>query len=270
MVVETVLLKPGFMRKLFARTLLIVLLPVINIYGQNITGMVQYKRIYNLDTTAYKQDTTGVKSYLYFSNESSLFVYNRKKDIKEENQLSNNEVGYKMKLNEDVDEWGEMFYYDYIKKKIIIREFVWGKAFIAEENIPMLHWILDTSTRKIGRFICQKATTDFRGRKYEAWYTNEIPVSIGPWKMNGLPGLILEAYDLKREVQWIFSSIEIPYNVKKDLIIPQKGEQISFERYKTILKTESERLARFVQSSADRSRVIEIKFNYYPIEKFYE
>ncbi|RQE01044.1 GLPGLI family protein, partial [Prevotella intermedia] len=40
---------------------------------------------------------------------------------------------------------------------------------------------------------CKKATTNFRGRYWEVWYTEDIPISQGPWKLCGLPGMILKA-----------------------------------------------------------------------------
>ena len=40
---------------------------------------------------------------------------------------------------------------------------------------------------------CNLATTKFRGREWKVWFTEEIPVSLGPWKLGGLPGLILKA-----------------------------------------------------------------------------
>ena len=46
---------------------------------------------------------------------------------------------------------------------------------------------------------CGKATTIFRGRTYEAWYTDEIAVDNGTWKFQGLPGLILDVKDTDRD-----------------------------------------------------------------------
>ena len=59
-------------------------------------------------------------------------------------------------------------------------------------------------------FNCQQATVHFRGRNYEAWFTEEIPTSVGPWKFFGLPGLILEVKDSQNRVYFYAQKIEIP------------------------------------------------------------
>lgn len=76
-----------------------------------------------------------------------------------------------------------------------------------EEELGRMAWRIEPETKQIGQFLCQKATCSFRGRDYIAWFTPEIPVSYGPWKLNGLPGLILEVNDLKNEV--IFTATEV-------------------------------------------------------------
>lgn len=48
---------------------------------------------------------------------------------------------------------------------------------------------------KILGYDCARATTTFRGRSYTVWFTPEIPIPSGPWKLGGLPGLILKAED---------------------------------------------------------------------------
>ncbi|MFT4031194.1 MAG: GLPGLI family protein [Siphonobacter sp.] len=92
--------------------------------------------------------------------------------------------------------------------------------------------------KKIGSFPTQKATARFRGRNYTAWFCSEIPISDGPWKLNGLPGLILEAYDDTGEVKFIFKDIEIPYKGGTSINPPITGLEVSFEDYKKADETE--------------------------------
>ena len=72
------------------------------------------------------------------------------------------------------------------------------------------------STREVLGYTCQQATADFRGRRWTAWFAMDIPVSDGPWKLGGLPGLILEAYDEWQ--QHVFTAVGLE-RVKDELII---------------------------------------------------
>lgn len=72
-----------------------------------------------------------------------------------------------------------------------------GVNYIVIEDRPHFEWTITDSTKTICGYTCQLATTYFRGRNYKAWFTTEISISDGPWKLGGLPGLILEAYDTK-------------------------------------------------------------------------
>lgn len=63
------------------------------------------------------------------------------------------------------------------------------------ETISAQQWNISTDTLTVLGYICQKATTEFRGRNYEAWFSPDIPVNDGPWKFYGLPGLIMKVSD---------------------------------------------------------------------------
>lgn len=67
--------------------------------------------------------------------------------------------------------------------------------FCYEENKPELNWRIHNNRKVIANYPCQNATVRFRGRNYEAWFTTEIPISVGPYKFGGLPGLILKIQD---------------------------------------------------------------------------
>lgn len=85
----------------------------------------------------------------------------------------------------------------------------WVDFYVAEKR-PIINWKLEKETKKIGKFTAHKAIGHFRGRNYTAWYILEIPLPYGPWKLQGLPGLILEAYDNDKEMYIYFKSIEYP------------------------------------------------------------
>jgi GLPGLI family protein len=67
--------------------------------------------------------------------------------------------------------------------------------YIYEEDLKKPDWTLSSDTATVNGYLCRKATCSHGGRDYEAWYSPEIPVSEGPWKFYGLPGLILKVYD---------------------------------------------------------------------------
>ena len=80
--------------------------------------------------------------------------------------------------------------------------------FSYEELIKIPRWELSQDTMTILGYLCKKAICTFYCREYTAWYAPEIAVSEGPWKLSGLPGLILKVYDKKRQIQFDAVAIE--------------------------------------------------------------
>ncbi len=68
-----------------------------------------------------------------------------------------------------------------------------------------MKWNICNETKVENGFNMQKATTDFGGRKWIAWFTQDIPISEGPYKFRGLPGLILKIEDDKHNFIYTFS-----------------------------------------------------------------
>lgn len=112
----------------------------------------------------------------------------------------------------------------------LVKDSVWssflknGLQYVAEKKF-LFKWNLQNESKKIGKFTCYKATTQFRGREYIAWYTPEIPLPYGPWKLQGLPGLILEAYDSSQEIYYYFRSVEYPTTNKTPIDFVKKSEK---------------------------------------------
>lgn len=108
--------------------------------------------------------------------------------------------------------------------------------FAVQEPLPKMNWKLLNEKKIIGKYNCTKAVVEFRGRTYTAWYTIEIPISLGPWKFNGLPGLILEVDDEKGVYKWQAKTISFNNNLSEKEILVKiqndpKFEVISFKDY---------------------------------------
>lgn len=129
--------------------------------------------------------------------------------------LNSSPVGHPVNLYvvKDGDEYKvwDMIYYEYRKYS---------------EPIEERNWIIiDDSTRNVLGYECIMATTDYHGRKWTAWFTPEVPMNAGPWKLLGLPGLILEAVDSTGQHHFTANGIQAV-----DTSIPPVYEPYSYQK----------------------------------------
>jgi len=106
-----------------------------------------------------------------------------------------------------------------------------------EFDMPKIQWTITDEKKMIGDISCQKATGLLKGRLYDAWFAPGLPFSTGPWKLHGLPGLILEAYDQKKQVQFLFVSIERIEDQKRIIGLPPKTMKTSREKFDALMET---------------------------------
>lgn len=153
----------------------------------------------------------GSKTSAYLSMDKIRFDLQRKKDIEE--QIKNSVPG-KLSINIKATPkrvTNDEFYQYPEEKKIIVKKKLVNN-YLIEEPLPEINWNISSDTITISGLKCQKATAHFKGRNYTAWFCPDLPFQSGPWKLNGLPGLILEAYDSKQEVVFKFQGFEKVHN----------------------------------------------------------
>ena len=100
------------------------------------------------------------------------------------------------------------------KKELLYFDAIGNNIFIVKDNFNNLKWDITKETKQVAGYTCTKAITKFRGREWIAWFTPEIPAPFGPWKLHGLPGLILEANDSTNRYSFVAAKIE---NSKSDI-----------------------------------------------------
>jgi GLPGLI family protein len=123
------------------------------------------------------------------------------------------------------------YYKDISNATMSLMAYTNGKLFAVEEKTPAIEWNITQETKEIMGLQCQKATGDFKGRNYSAWFCSQLPYNNGPWKLGGLPGLIIEAYDTKKEVAFNFVSFENASGKQIPIEIPASASKTTVKEY---------------------------------------
>jgi GLPGLI family protein len=199
---------------LLSACLLVLVLSVSAQQPDTASMIIHYKFSHMPDTTNptnIRQENmmllVGKRSTAYKSYDARLAALDVKRQIQE--QMAANGGDGKIRVNQKNGAMGGTDYYLFPDENKLIRieRELFNKYLIAD-SFPVINWQISTDTATFGGLHCQKATTRFKGRDYIAWFCPDIPFHGGPWKLSGLPGLILEAYDVKKRVVFKFDGIE--------------------------------------------------------------
>jgi GLPGLI family protein len=201
---------------------------------------VKYTSTHIIDTTMRDKPNVenmllvvGKNASVYTSYEKIMRAMNMQKQLAE--QLKNQEGSGNKTISIKSESKGPVTDIDYFyfnnEQKLITKERLFNN-YIVEEDAPQINWKITKDTASFSGIACQKATTTFKGREWTAWFAPSIPFQSGPWKLNGLPGLIVEAYDAKKEVKFEFAGLENveadePKTKQSDIVIEGKVMNLS-------------------------------------------
>lgn len=160
----------------------------------------QYKVDYDYVTESfdsYGTSKTIDKCYLYTDNIQSKFIKDRVINGKKEQDFKHpNSESYEKYYKENQSEIiGDSIGYvvtKFFKKDSVYTRSSTGGLF--KEKNELEDFVIIEEFKTILNFKCQKAVTKIYDREFLVWFTYDIPVSDGPWKLYGLPGLILEVH----------------------------------------------------------------------------
>lgn len=193
--------------------------------------------------------------FLFFNEYKSIFTQDKKfKPLEKDIPKYDEEIEVKT----DVTPY---HLFDFEKDSIFSHSLVFTTPYFVADKIYKPKWQIVKEYKTIGNYNCQKATTAFRGRNYQAWFCEAIPVNFGPWKFNGLPGLILEIEDELKVLKITATSIDIGATLDFDFStksIPKKGKRISMKEFVVLKDNESSEIMQYVISKQDRNAEIEI------------
>jgi len=150
-----------------------------------------------------------------------------------------------------------------------------NKHFKVIDNLPEYNWQITNEKDTFGDYEIIKATTSFRGRNFIAWFAPSIPVTYGPWKLHGLPGLILKLYDEDKLFTWTLQSLNLNPQFEDTAfempVYPNEVEMTYQESLQMLEKQQLEKQKRRNTKLMGRGGRFEIKKNTASrLEKVYE
>jgi len=189
----------------------------LNINAQS-SGYVEYRYITNL---GINYETTGL---LQFTNDKSKFTQLKSGDINKVKKLNEFEI---TAISESVDR--PVNFVDRNSKILLSYVPLFKKTYLTKEKLPKINWIIKNEFKLLNDIECQKAEGYLRGRTFIVWFAKNIPVGFGPWKLQGLPGLILEAKDNKMEIFFKAKRVKLGNSISIDF--PDIKNSISLKTF---------------------------------------
>jgi GLPGLI family protein len=175
----------------FKRLIVIVigLLLTLNAYSQSLK--IQYQQQFENSSVNFDE-----RYDLIIADTISIYI---ERERIGEHGLKGNENGEVFLFNKNQKIHRK--YYLNLKEQFLFSEEYYSEPLLIKEADSLLNkqWTYIDTTKTINQYQCKLATKNFRGRSYNVWYTTDVRTNYGPWKFIGLPGLIIEAYDKKKE-----------------------------------------------------------------------
>lgn len=172
----------------------------------------------------WEEDNKGIKMKLAFSPNESRYTYNS--DEPEEGGYSWRKPEFHLYRNFEKD------------RKTDVMEML-GKTYIVDDSLHTPVWKIGNQIKEVAGYICMKAETEdpVKKQKITAWFAQDIPVSAGPERMNGLPGLILELDINDGDVTIEAINVAFRALTPEDLKMPkQKGKKLDDVAYDKMLR----------------------------------
>ena len=200
--------------------------------AQKLTDKFEYKVIYKL---TYKLDSTNLdeskSEYMLLFTGDDLSKFSSRAKTLANPIVREGNTAYTSR--EAVTDFQYVILKNRLENKLFFTRTISRDQFYYTQEMNQFEWEILPEKKKIKDFEVQKAKTSFAGRDYIAWFTSEIPISDGPYKFSGLPGLILELEDTQQHYVFEFFGLEkLSPKLKYKINLNQYAETNKTELYK--------------------------------------
>ena len=124
-------------------------------------------------------------------------------------------------------------YHDFDKNQRLEQLEYMTRIFLVQSEIEAVAWKLGSEKRKVLEYTCMSAAVTLDDQEIVAWFSPEIPVSLGPSIFGGLPGLIL-AVERNGETAYVATSVKLSPPAEESMVKPNKGSTVTQEEFEAI------------------------------------
>lgn len=196
---------------------LFLIAPISNAQNKDILFEIFYDYTLNSKSQPYI-----VNSLLKFNKYASIYEIDHTKIFTDPNskKINNEELVLQITSKENI-----FVYKDFPKDEMFYTNTLEFKHFYIKDSLNIMNWTIQDKKKDVLGYSCTEAIAPYGGRLYVAYFTDEIPISNGPWRFNGLPGVILEIKSLDNYFEIVATSITIK-NEEDLLTNPYKNKKL--------------------------------------------
>lgn len=244
------------------KSLITVLLSVLffTMGFAQVQGKIIYNETIKLDIQIDGMDETlkemlpesqSMKRELLFKDTESVFQNLEGEELEDIN-LSSDDGSFQIKIGREDTE--NILYKNLKEKTQVQQQGLFGKSFVVNKDLPNHKWKLTNEKVKYLEYECQKAVIEEEDKFIVAWFTPQIPTSLGPGSYHGLPGTILMLSINDGESEFKALSVDLSELSEDAIKAPKDGKKVTEEEFEKI-RIEKEKEMEEMQGGTQRRRI---------------
>lgn len=226
---------------------LLLVMVSLSVFCQAKNGVITYEQVIKIDTDRFPPEMRSMipserksSNQLFFNEKESIYKgVKNEEDINKELSAGNgNQIRFRMRGSNNNETYSNLESGETTE----MTEF-FGRTFLVEAEDNDIEWKMTSEMKMVGKYQCIKATYMRDTIPIVAWFTPQIPVSLGPAEYKGLPGLILHVDVNDGQSTITATNLDLRELTSEEVIeAPTKGKRISKEEFRALQKEKMEEM----------------------------
>ncbi|MEQ8905587.1 GLPGLI family protein [Ekhidna sp.] len=218
---------------------------VTSVVAQN-SGVITYEQVVKINTDRFPEEVRKMipperksSNQLIFNEKEAIYKsIKNQEDINQEVTAGNDRMRFRMRGANDNE-----YYTNLSDNSSINKMEFFGRDFLVEGGENQLEWKVSSEMKMVGKYQAIKATSMRDTIPVIAWFTPQIPVSLGPGNYRGLPGMILHLDVNDGQETITATNLDIrALTDEETIVVPDKGKRVTREEFEKIREEKMEEM----------------------------